>query len=38
MSDELRLIDLGDATVETREAPGVDKPDDNFGIGRDLLG
>jgi hypothetical protein len=38
MNDELKLIDLGDATVETREAPGVDVLDDNYGIGRDALG
>lgn len=38
MNDELEPIDLGDATVETREAPGFVKPDEIYGVGRDALG
>lgn len=38
MNDELKLIDLGDVTIETKEKPGGVKEDDNYGIGRDALG
>ena len=38
MNDELKLIDLGDATVETRDVAGGLQPDDFVGIGRKNVG
>lgn len=35
--DVVELIDLGDATEETREAPGVEQPDEIFRLGPKAL-
>lgn len=35
--DVVELIDLGDATEETRDAPGFERPDEIYGLGPKVL-
>lgn len=38
MNDELKVIDLGDATVETKQLPALQQPDSQEANGSRSLG